>query len=167
MTQTEILEQILSKKAELSRPDENIRSLIKKNWDSIAKPLDSMGKFEGEISKIGAIGETSKLDLERSAILIFCADNGIVAQGISQSEQEITTICAKNIAKGMSSVGAMAKYVGVDLLTVDVGVNTDDNLSDAGIVDRKVMHGTHDFSVEPAMSKEQMMEAIDIQEEKE
>lgn len=105
-------------------PNEAVRKQVKKNWDSIAKPLDGMGSFETLTAKIGAIQNTDDPKVKERAVLIFCADNGIVEEGVSQSGQEVTLAVMKSMARKHSSVGKMAKTAGADTLVVDIGVNT-------------------------------------------
>ena len=44
---------------------------------------------------------------------MMCADNGVVAEGISQSGQEVTLAVAKSMARKASSVGRMAMTAGL------------------------------------------------------
>ena len=143
----------------IGRPDEVIRGAVKANWDAIAKPLDGMGRFEEMTAQIGAITEDERLDLSKKAVLIFCADNGIVAEGVSQAGQEVTLAVAKSMAKNASSVGRMARFVGADTIPVDIGINSD--LTIDGVLDKKIAHGTRDFLIEPAMSEEETLGAIE------
>ena len=73
------------KQIKIEAPEEQTRKKVQKNWDHVAKPLDGMGRFEALTAQIGAILGTEVLDLSKKAVLIFCADNGIVEEGISQS----------------------------------------------------------------------------------
>ena len=65
----------------ITAPEEAVRSLVKKHWDTLAKPLDGMGSFETITAQIGAILGTEQIDLRKKGVLIFCADNGIVGGG--------------------------------------------------------------------------------------
>ena len=106
---------------EITDVDEKLYREIKAGWDKVAKPLDGMGSFEELLSRIGAIQGRLLPEVGRSRVIVCCADNGIVEEGVSQSGQEVTAICAGNIAGGRSSVAIMAKQAGVDVLCVDVG----------------------------------------------
>ena len=75
---------------------------IRENWDGIAKPLDGLGELEHMVVKIGAIQKTTAPSIDKRAVAVLCADNGVVAQGISQSGQEVTAIVANNMAVGRS-----------------------------------------------------------------
>ena len=90
--------------------DRSLYDRIRKNWDKVAKPLDSMGRFEDLTAKLGAIQGRIDPAFEKSALLVFCADNGIVEEHVSQSGQEVTAICAENIAAGKTAVGVMAAF---------------------------------------------------------
>lgn len=59
----------------------------------------------------------------------MCADNGVVAEGISQSGQEITAAVTENLGKRNTSVCKMAQTVGAEIFPVDIGVNTDPDFS--------------------------------------
>ena len=103
-------------------PDSGLYEAILKNWDGIAKPLDGLGRFETLTARIGAISGTDRIDISKKAVIIMCADNGIVAEGISQSGQEVTAAVARQMAKGASSVGKMAALIGADTIPVDIGM---------------------------------------------
>lgn len=139
-------------------PDKATYKAVKAGWDAIAKPLDGMGRFEEIAAQIGAITGDETLDLSRKAVLIFCADNGIVAEGVSQSGQEVTLAVAQSMAKKNSSVGRMAAYIGADTIPVDIGINSDMKID--GVLDKKIAQGTRDFIKEPAMSEEETLRAI-------
>lgn len=132
---------------------------IKKNWDAVAKPLDGMGVFEELTAKIGQIQQKEVPVTDKNVVFVLCADNGIVEEGISQSDQSVTAICAENIAKSKSTVGIMAKTVGADVAIIDVGINSSQQFEN--VRDFKIRKGTRNFSKEPAMTMEELDEAIE------
>ena len=71
----------------IEEPDKKIGQEIKANWDRLAKPLDGLGEFEGLLARIGAILGSPEIDIAKKAVIVMCADNGVVAEGISQSGQ--------------------------------------------------------------------------------
>lgn len=142
----------------LDKLDDDVYRKVLKNWDSIAKPLDSLGRFETITAQIGGICGTDKIDIAKKAVIIMCADNGIVAEGVSQSGQEITAAVAEQMGKGMSCVGKMAAAVGADTIPIDIGINTDKQIE--GVLDKKVRRGTGNFHKEPAMTKKEALKAI-------
>ena len=145
-------------KLTLKEPDCKIYKKVLQNWDSIAKPLDGMGRFETITAQIGAILGTDEIDISKKAVIIMCADNGIVEEGISQSGQEVTAAVAGQMGKGVSSIGKMAAEIGADTIPVDIGINGKEQI--AGVLNRKIRLGTRNFRMEPAMTREEAVRAI-------
>ena len=143
----------------INKPDENIYKEIKKQWDSISKPLDGMGDFEDIICQIAAIQKDVFPNIDDRTLIVFCADNGIVARGVTQSEQDITKKVAIALGENKSVAGVIAKGVKVNVLPVDIGINCEDKMS--GVLDMKVARGTNDFLDRPAMTEEQTLQAIE------
>lgn len=128
-------------------------------WDKVAKPLDSLGRFEDITARIGAAHDSSVIDIRKRAVIIMCADNGVVAEGVTQSGQDVTAAVAGWMGRGESSVCKMAKKCKTDTIPVDIGINMDG--SPRGVTDRKIMKGTRNFALEPAMTEDECMQAID------
>ena len=145
-------------KLTVKAPDENIRKKVLSNLDYVAKPLDGLGKFEALTAQIGAIQRTEKIDISRKAVIIMCADNGIVAEGISQSGQEVTFAVVKKMAEKQTSVGKMAETISVDTIPVDIGVNHKSKIP--GVLDKRICPGTRNFRNEPAMTEKEAIKAI-------
>lgn len=139
-------------------PSQDIYEAVLKNWDEIAKPLDGLGRFETLTARIGAVLGTDQIDISKKAVIIMCADNGIVAEGISQSGQEVTAAVVRQMAKGASSVGKMAALIDVDTIPVDIGMKEPGQIP--GVISRKIRCGTNNFRTEPAMSEEEAVKAI-------
>lgn len=154
----EYLENHTLDKIQIDIPDKKIYKKVLNNWDKIAKPLDGLGRFETIIAQIGAIMGTDEINISKKAVVIMCADNGIVDEGVSQSGQDVTTAVVKQIAKGDSPVGKMAVVAGVDIIPVDIGINYKGQIS--GIIDRKIRGGTRNFIKEPALTQKEAVDAI-------
>ncbi len=135
-----------------------IRKRVLDHWDAVAKPIDGMGIFETLTAQIGAITGNDKVDISKKAVIIMCADNGIVEEGISQSGQEVTAAVAGLMGRKQSSVGRMAAMIGADTIPVDIGMNRKEPVE--GVLDRKIRCGTRNFKKEPAMTKQEAIRAI-------
>lgn len=138
--------------------DNDIYIKVRKNWDAIAKPIDGLGDFEKLICQIAAITGREYPDLSKRALIIMCADNGVVKEGVSQTDQSVTRAVSELMTVQKSSVGIMTAGLGVDSFVVDVGVNGE---AVSGTIDKKVASGTRDFLEGPAMSGEQCIQAIE------
>ncbi len=146
------------KNIRIDPPDATIYHAVLQNWDHIAKPLDSMGSFERMTARIGAIQGTAEMEISKRAVIVMCADHGVVEEGISQSGQEITAVVTHLMGEGRTSVGRMAAAADVDVIPVDIGVNSHEHFQ--GVLDRKIVCGTKNFAKEPAMTKGQALTAI-------
>ena len=143
----------------IEKPNKKIRQEIKKVWDQIAKPLDGMGQFEDMIAQIGAVLGNSNPDIEKKALIVLCADNGIVEEKISQSGQEVTKLLAYHMGKQETSVCKMAQHVHADVIPVDIGINTKEKIE--GVIDQKIAEGTKNFLKEKAMTRQEVIDAIE------
>jgi cobyrinic acid a,c-diamide synthase len=140
------------------------------HWEKIAKPLDSLGLLEKDVTKLCGIymsaGPENLQKIKKRALLTFCADHGVVCEGVTQTGKDVTRIVSENFAKGKSSVNYMAAVAGVDVYAVDVGMDTDNypdtELKTGVIVDKKIRRGSGNIAIEPAMTDEECRKALDI-----
>lgn len=151
------LEQVLERIPPL---DAKAMAQAKQHWDALAKPLHGLGDLEDILIRIAGICRTPRIDLCNKAVVVMCADNGVVAEGISQSGQDVTQIITENLGKGTSTVCHMARAAGADVIPVDIGVASD--IHGSGVVHRKIARGTHNFAKQPAMSRDQAVQAIGV-----
>ena len=128
-----------------------------KRWNSIAKPLHSLGKMETLVIRIAGITGSADIDIRKKALVAMCADNGVVEEGVTQTGQEVTAIVAENFLSGDTSACVMCRQCGTDVYPVDVGMAVDTKVS----TEFKVMHGTHNMTKGPAMSREEAVKAIE------
>lgn len=131
----------------------------KNHWDGIAKPLDGLGRFEEFVCQIAGITGDPDVVLDKRAVIAMCADNGIVAEGVTQSPQEVTGIVSANMAKGIASVCRMGRVAGADVIPVNIGIH--DEVSLPGLMDCNIRRGTRNFLQEPAMTQEEMCAAAE------
>ncbi len=142
----------------MEAPDEAIRQQILQNWDKVAKPIDGLGEFEKLIARMGAVLGNDHIQIFPRAVLILCADNGIVEEGVSQSGQEVTLAVARAMGRQESSVCRMAKAAGADTIPVDLGINYSGPIP--GVLCKKIRCGTRNFRREAAMTLEETLEAM-------
>ena len=129
--------------------------LAKKKWNSIAKPLHSLGKLEEHIIRMAGITGTIDVKMDKKALIVMCADNGVVEEGVTQTGQEVTAIVAENFLDCNTSAAVMCKKAGVDIYPIDIGM-----VSDTRVPNYKVAYGTRNMVNEPAMTKEEAMQAV-------
>ena len=127
-------------------------------WRTVGKPLFSLGKLEDAIIRMAGIKGSSSYTLEKKALVILCADNGVVEEGVTQTGQEVTAIVTENFTKKAASVCFMSEAAGVDLFPVDIGVARD--VDHVTRPEYKVAYGTKNMTREPAMTREEAERAI-------
>ena len=130
----------------------------KQRWKTVGKPLFSLGKLEDAVIRIAGIKGKPVYSLDRKGLVIMCADNGVVAEGVTQTGQEVTAIVVENFTKKETSVCLMAEVAGVDLYPVDIGMVTD--VPSVTRDEYKVAYGTKDMMKGPAMTREQAAQAV-------
>ena len=137
--------------------DEEKMETARKRWDSIAKPLHSLGKMEDLITQIVGITGEVKVDIGKKALVAMCADNGVVEEGVTQTGQEVTGIVADNFVKETTTACVMCHQCGVAVKPVDVGMVKDTTAR----TDLKVMYGTRNMTKGPAMTREEAVKGIE------
>ena len=131
-------------------------------WQSVAKPLGSLGVLEEDIVRIAAVRGTEKVRIKKRALLVFCGDNGIVEEGVTQTGQDVTAAVAAGITRGESCSCLMAERAGADVFPIDVGMACDpENPGTLNpLTDRKIRRGTSNFTKEPAMTRREALTAL-------
>lgn len=135
--------------------DRNVMKKSQKQWNAIAKPLHGLGTLEDIIVKIAGMKGSTNVKLNKKGLLIMCADNGVVEEGVTQTGQNVTAIVAENFLKEQSSVSLMCKKAGVDIFPIDIGMVTD-----TIVPNYKICYGTKNICKESAMTREEAIQAI-------
>lgn len=136
-----------------------LAALLDNAINNKTKPLGSLGMLETVAKQIGLIQRTREIALEKPAILVFAADHGIVAEGVSAYPQDVTWQMVENFLARGAAINVFARQNGCALHIIDAGVNHDFGPRH-GLIDRKLAHGTHNFAQQPAMSADTCAAAI-------
>lgn len=138
--------------------DERAMAQAKRHWDSVAKPLGSLGLLERDIIQIAGITGRADVELGKKAVVAMCADNGVVAEGVTQTGQEVTAIVTENMGSGDTSVCRMAGVAGAKVIPVDIGVARP--LTGGGVRQCCIRRGTANMTQGPAMTREEAVRAV-------
>ena len=143
---------------EIREPDKEAMEKAGAHWLNIAKPLKSFGKFEDLIVRIAGIRGEAFFSLRKRALIVMCADNGVVEEGVTQTGQHMTGVVSENFLKGDTSASKLAEYAKVKVFPVDIGVREDiPGLTDPKV---KVRSGTGNIAREEAMTREEAERAV-------
>lgn len=126
-----------------------------KKWNSIAKPLHSLGKLEEHIIRIAGISGDARVHIDKKALIVMCADNGVVEEGVTQTGQEVTAIVAENFLTGNTSASIMCRKAGVELFPIDIGMSRKTK-----VPDYKIAYGSKNMAKGPAMTREEAVQAV-------
>ena len=132
---------------------------IRRAIDSKTKPLGALGALETLASRIARIQGTLTPSLRLCRLVLFAADHGVAAEGVSAYPQEVTRQMILNFLAGGAAANVFARQVGVDLSVVDAGV-AGEPMGVPGLVPRRIAAGTANFAAGPAMSPEQCDAAL-------
>ena len=128
----------------------------------LTKPPGSLGVLEDVSVQLSGLAGSCPPPLpEPAAVAVFAGDHGVHAQGVTPWPQEVTGQMVGNFLAGGAVVNAFAAQAGAEVVIVDVGVASD--LGQVpGLLPRKIARGTSDFTVGPAMSRDEAMTAIGV-----
>lgn len=124
----------------------------------LAKPPGSLGRLEEITIQLAGITGRVHNALNKKQLLVFAADNGVVAEGVSSAPQSVTKQQTINLMRGKTGAAVLAKHFGCGLTVCDVGVNAD--ICESAVLDRKIAYGTQNICTGPAMTREQTLQAI-------
>ncbi len=143
----------------VNMPDREIYDQAKAVFDGVAKPIDGFGDFEDIICRIASIQGSVSPDIKKRVLVIMIADNAVVAEGVSQTDSSVTGAVAALMGKNSSTVGIMTKDQMVDIIPVDMGIDSDEPIE--GVRNMKVRKSSGNIVRESAMSREECLRAIE------
>lgn len=134
----------------------NAREQARYRWDHVAKPLHSLGRLEDLVVQLADIQHRADVRIDKRCVLVFCADHGVVAEGVSQSGSEVTALVAQSIAAGSANINLMAGVSRTDVFAVDMGMLC----AVPGAISRRIARGTRNMAQGPAMTRRQAEQAL-------
>ena len=127
---------------------------------SLAAPPGSLGKLTDAAVQLAGITGKVKNTLGRRRIIVMCADNGVVEEGVSATPQIVTLSQALNMTRHLTGMSSLAAHFGIDTEIVDIGIATSYQEQGCKILQRRIRRGTGNLAKEPAMTREETVRAI-------
>jgi len=162
-------ETILRKTLSAIRPaNAEVAEKAKKRLDNLTKPRGSLGVLEECAWRYLAARGDFDAEIAEPTILTFAGDHGVAKEGVSAFPQEVTPQMVANFANGGAAINVLARRAGAKLVVVDAGVAAEipvEKASDPGtslVLDRKIARGTADIAEGTAMSREQVVAALEL-----
>ena len=132
---------------------------LQRKIDNKTKPLGALGQLENLALQLGLIQRSETLAFTHPQMVVFAADHGIAAEGVSAFPQAVTMQMVANMLTGGAAINVLARQHGFALHVVDAGVASD--LADhPQLIKRKIAHGTHNVAAGPAMTAHQLNAAL-------
>ncbi len=127
--------------------------------DSLTKPPGSLGRLEELAARYVAIRRDPWPELQRKWVVVFAADHGVVAEGVSAFPQDVTFQMVYNFLRGGAGINVLARHAQARVEVVDIGVNHD--FAEAPeLISRKVAYGSRNMAQEPAMTRVEALRAL-------
>jgi nicotinate-nucleotide--dimethylbenzimidazole phosphoribosyltransferase len=134
----------------------------------LTKPPGSLGRLEElAIFYAGARGAFPVAAPSRARVVVFAADHGIAAEGVSPYPSSVTAAMVANFIAGGAAISVLTRASDIELSVVDVGVASPIPVlpgAAAKLVSLPVRAGTASFLRGPAMSRAEAEQALAIGE---
>ena len=140
-------------------PDREIMDAARRRQAELAKPPGSLGKLEDYSIRLAGITGQVRPHIEKCRVLVLAADNGVTAEGISSAPTSVTLSQVINMTRHKTGMSALAHYFGNEVVVADMGIDTDRPIP--GVLDRKVRRSTGNIAREPAMTRQQALQALE------
>lgn len=140
--------------------DYSYGKMAKDRESILTKPRGSLGRLETLAIDLAAMKRQALPKIERKVIFTFAGDHGVVEEGVSAFPQEVTPQMVLNFIHNGAAINVLARHSGADIVIADLGVAADLNIDNPSFKSRKIGRGTRNFTKEPAMSRDEVLQAI-------
>ena len=159
MTHSPLQAQTLRLPTVKSTADLALEASLRQKIDHKTKPLGALGRLESLALQLGLIQRQETISFNQPQMVVFAADHGIAAEGVSAFPQAVTVQMVGNMLAGGAAINVFARQHGFALQVVDAGVAA--NLpAHPQLLQRKIAMGTNNLCKEPAMSRAQAEAAL-------
>ena len=126
--------------------------------DTLTKPPGSLGRLEALAIQLSAITGSARPRVDSPAVVVFAADHGVAAEGVSAFPQEVTAQMVANFVQQGAAINVFARQLGARVDVVDVGVASPRPLP--GATDARVRSGTANMLHHDAMPLDDARQAM-------
>ncbi|MGE0826952.1 MAG: nicotinate-nucleotide--dimethylbenzimidazole phosphoribosyltransferase [Candidatus Binatia bacterium] len=134
---------------------------IQARLDSLTKPRGSLGRLEEVALRCALIAGHEHPQVHNKVLIVCCGDHGVCDEGISAYPRAVTAQMVYNYLRGGAAISVLARQLQIALHVVDLGVDHDFAPDLPGLMQRKVAHGTANFTQRPAMTRVEARQAVE------
>src|SRR4029434_2507120 len=145
--------------AQIQPLDPHLAMQAQQHLDHLTKPLGSMGRLEELARRYVAITGMVPPHIARKAVIVFAADHGVTAEGVSAYPPDVTAQMVHNFLRGGAAINVLARQAGAAVQVVDIGVAADFPAL-PGLLLHKVRPGTANMASGPAMSRQEAQQCL-------
>lgn len=145
----------------IDRHDPALIQQVNQKIDIKTKPQGSLGRIEALAAQIAAAQNTKKPSADPAHLMIFAADHGMVAEGVSAWPSEVTTQMVMNFLSGGAAANVFARTNDMEITVVDAGI-LGDVPDTAGLVKAGIRKGTRNALYEDAMTPAEVEQALEF-----
>ncbi|MCP3873755.1 MAG: nicotinate-nucleotide--dimethylbenzimidazole phosphoribosyltransferase [Desulfobacteraceae bacterium] len=128
--------------------------------DDKTKPLGALGRIEGLAVQMSLIQDDLNPTIQQKNLFVFAGDHGITEEGVSAYPSEVTAQMVDNFLNGGAAINVLCRHHTIDMKVVDMGVSREFN-PHPGLIINKIAKGTKNFAIEDAMTKQEMILALE------
>ncbi len=108
--------------ASLPAPDEEAAAALRERAAHVLRPRGALARLDEVAAWLAGWQRTTRPRVERPAAVVFVADHGVAAEGVSAYPATVTAEMLRALRAGAATASVMARVLGVRLEVVDVGV---------------------------------------------
>ncbi|OLO98645.1 nicotinate-nucleotide--dimethylbenzimidazole phosphoribosyltransferase, partial [Mycolicibacterium porcinum] len=144
----------------VTAPDAEVAAAARARQTRLTKPPGSLGRLE-ELSIWAAScqGVCPPRPLTRARVVVFAADHGVTAAGVSAFPSAVTGQMVANFDTGGAAINVLADVAGATVRVADLAVDCDEPLSPA-IGAHKIRRSSGNIAVEDALSADETVAAV-------
>lgn len=139
--------------------DTRLAARVQHALDHKTKPTRALGRLEALALQLALIQGCDRPRLVQPQLVVFAADHGIAAHGVSAYPVAVTRQMVANMLAGGAAVSVIARQHELALTVVDCGLR-DDLPPRVGLTVAKVAAGSADATTGPAMTPAQCEAAV-------
>jgi nicotinate-nucleotide--dimethylbenzimidazole phosphoribosyltransferase len=108
--------------AQAPGPHTRAAAAVAERARQVLRPAGALARLDELAEWLAAWQGTERPAVRRPAALVFAADHGVAASGVSAYPAEVTAAMVKALREGVATACVLARQVGATLEVVDVGV---------------------------------------------
>src|SRR5262245_27024745 len=140
--------------------DSSAMAAAAERWDTLTKPLGSLGRLEALASQVAGIVGQVRPRLTERLIFVLAGDHGVTGEGVSAYPSDVTAQMVYNFVRGGAAINVLSQHAGARVIVVDMGVAAELPAL-PGLVARKVRPGTRNFAQQAAMTPDEALACVE------